>query len=425
MMSVISSAVRTRSGSRALMAAIAGCISIMLGALLVLSETWAGISIAMAATALLPLWIPLGLIVPLRFASNDGVFHVFGGPVTPTDLLILALIVRQMLQLLRQGTLRLSRNGWLLLSFLLWAWLATLASGVSVTPLARVTAYALLALTYALSSVQERRFHLVITLFAFLRLAIAIPYLASGLVNAQGKVGDPHQLGFLLIAGATPLLAREFGGRYAPWLAVPLLVVAAATFRRGIWFALIVLVILVLAPKLSTKRLFALTAALTVAGLVLFAPLSNIFGLNQGSFDYRKETIQRGLDAAARAPVFGSGWAALSASGNGKEAGFEPANASPIAQGTTPASLPVNILAATGLIGLGLFACYFYSALKILSRRSRSAFLLGGAFLALSMFGNTVGADSPVTMLFFLLVAAPAARPSFVDRGKAPIVPAV
>jgi hypothetical protein len=105
------------------------------------------------------------------------------------------------------------------------------------------------------------------------------------------------------------------------------------------------------------------------------------------------------------------GWAGLTADASSSSStDFAIGDQDPSLPERAPANLFVNILSSTGLIGLTLFAAYYYSLMQILARRSRPAFMLGGAFLALSLFGTTVSAASSVTLLFFLLVAAPAAR---------------
>jgi len=363
-----------------------------------------------AALLLLPRWLVLGLAVPIRHMFS---FPVEGfAPLTPVDILLLAWGLRQTHHLLRRRNFSLPRSSIWLGAFIAWALISTLRKGVDISPLLRVETYAAISILLSIHDRHRERTYALITTYAIIRAAMAMPFLVD---VPKERFGDPHQFGMLMVAGVAPLLAGHFN-KWAAFLLVPLLSLAAvASFRRGVWFALAIMLLMATFKRPSPRRLVVLVLVGIVAGLSLYGPLTSRLGLNPGSLEIRRASLAQAFEVVQENPLLGAGW-----TGHALDQAQENALGSFPRSTLASFNLFVTIAAATGIVGLVLFVGYFVEVLRLLARNNRAGFLFASAFLALSMSEVTVFAHSLVTISFFIFSGGVKVRLAAIPKDSHP-----
>jgi len=303
-----------------------------------------------------------------------------------------------------------------LLAFAAWAWLSVAAttSWGSATALGRVTLYAACFACLSLTSRSARPLFLFVMWLSLLQLVLSV------LLNVELDtfVGDPHQLGMLLLAGlaGTAFLVRP---RSRLLVSIVLLVGIIATTRRGIWIAgaAEVTALLVTRAQGKVQKLapIALAVALAVGASLLGVlsaeeQLQTDLSLNEDSVQLRSESWQYGLQLAAGHPLLGVGWASGNADiEEGVVRGLPPIHA----QDTfAPYNLWINLAASTGIVGAALFTMFLvtlgrgYIAATTAHPAARAGIVLLVGFVVLSVSEMTLYAAAPATINFLLLSGA-------------------
>ncbi|PZR86194.1 MAG: hypothetical protein DLM67_24385 [Candidatus Nephthysia bennettiae] len=240
--------------------------------------------------------------------------------------------------------------------------------------------------------------------------------LIGALPRPDGNLGQPNLLGGLLAIALPLALGRVLGQKdeESPsasiatdwrWLALAALLaagLAASTSRSG-WLAALAGVSVMcvrLAP--SRIRLPALAGAVLVVaavGLVLvFSPLRQ---LNQDTGSARLGVWQDAVRVVAARPLFGWGEDTMGVVyGRYQSRDWEPGDSFDRAH-----SLPLDLAAAQGLVGLGACAWLFTTWwIGVLRRRHLAAFAgAAAAYLAWALFNFDW---APVTAPFWLLAGA-------------------
>lgn len=357
------------------------------------------------ALLLLPRWLLLvGAIVLLRPESLQLENLGYALPVSISEVILLAWLVRQSFAAAVGRKFHLSAPAGWLIAFLVWAWIATLLAGVTITPLMRLTVYALVAIVLAWDPPKREHVLGVVALYASVELLLSIPDLRSA--KAGVTVGDPHELGMLLLAGGIAVLAGSRPLRRVPplrWgLFAFLLGGALGTERRAVWFAAGVLLSMALAKRASPRRLLVMGLALGGVGILVFNPISDAFELGRQSADIRLESIVLGVDTIQQDPLLGIGWAGFDAEGL------------PSGDRTVPPfNLFVNVGASLGIPGLVLLIGHFVSVVRASARdHDRAGFLFVAGFLAISLTAMTLYAKSLMTFLYFVFAGLYSTMPA-------------
>ena len=141
--------------------------------------------------------------------------------------------------------------------------------------------------------------------------------LRGGLLRSPGPYPEPTQFGFCLALGLVAIyaakgLTKSFTGR-----AVILAVVACGVVMpqsRGAWFGVIIGLLAVDAFKANWSALGRNAGIMVGGGAALLAAsvvsskVANILGLSaegRGTYDYRRQLFDRGLEEIQKAPLFG------------------------------------------------------------------------------------------------------------------------
>lgn len=376
------------------MASTVAILALLMGASIGRRDNLAILTLSAVLLLTLPRWVLLAAAIIL--ARNWGPsLQMFGyaGPIVLTDLLLMVWIVRQTFAVLRLRRLSMPAATFWLMGFLIWAWFTTLLSGAEITPLLRMTVYAGVALLFHLDDSGKTWIYRAIAVYAAVELALSLSNLSG--VDAGMTIGDPHELGMLLIAGAAVLRSDLFSMGKLRWLPFVLLVLGAfGTTRRGIWFALLVFLIAGM-RSMTGLRLVSVLLVLGGIGFILFDPVTDYFQLGHTSANIRLESVARGIAQAERDPLFGIGWAGLT-----PQDGFTESGASGSAY-----NLFVDVTASVGVPGLVLLLGFLGTAIPRLAVKDRTAFSFCGAFLALSLTAMTLFAGSLTTLLFLLFVS--------------------
>lgn len=280
---------------------------------------------------------------------------------------------------------------WLAL-FLLWAWATTVANGVSPSPLTRISLYALAGLLLTRAARSHRQALLFgVLAYTAVEMALTVTQLPSERIIGT-SIGDPHQFGSLLLAALAILLGTTRRAKPSVRIGIGLcLLWVAATRTRGILLALLVLVTLASLRRLRRRQAIIAVVVAATAGLTLYGPLTERFGLNPQSADVRKASITNGIATAMKAPIIGRGWAwnagRTDLPPNQREAAY---------------NLMVNVWVALGVVGLALLAGYLAALFRELAR-DRTAFLFCAAMMGLGLTEMIFYAGSFPTVLFFLI----------------------
>jgi hypothetical protein len=352
--------------------------------------------------SLLALLVPSGTVLAGAVVlghglGNEGVRSSLYGPLGLTDLLLLVWLFRSLGQ--RQASRGRGSRYTIaaltaLIAFLSWSLLVTYIDGASITPLVRLVVYGAVFAYLAMYGVNRKQLYIPIVLYAVFNIVVGI---ALGQHRLTGfDVGDPAQMGGLILAALCPLLSRElrFRGR---WLIVAMLLCGIIlTQTRSVWFATIVVLVVWAQRRLSLRRVIMLTVSLTFIGLIVVAPLTRTLGLNETSADLRIQSISNGIQSGLAHPLLGSGWASISV------VDLSSPSRATINQYTLPFNLFVNIFTSVGLPGVLLFLAFFAILLRRLSMTREAPLLFTVAVLAMSITEMTIYAGSTLTILFFI-----------------------
>lgn len=350
--------------------------------------------VGLVVAVCVPRWLLLGGSIVLQAFAVGGPAVV--EPLTYTDLLLLLWVFRQAVILLRSHQTHPPRVAQVLLGLLIWGTLVTLYSGQTLTPWARVATYGAIGVLLACDPSDVRRIYSVITVGAVARLGLALPFAVRGEHLNDDNVGDPHQFAMFMVAGGLPLLLLDNQPRWRRVLGWLLLAAAFLTYRRAVWAALLVLVVAIWQRTLSFNRLVTLIVAMAILGLAAFGTITRRFELNPGSYAIRQESIERGIRSGLDRPITGVGWAGPLVTPVTSDAGLT------VESTATAQNLFIGLLAALGLVGLGLGCVYLYTSMRLAEQQNPVAFLFIAGFIALSLSGMTWFANSLMTMVFFV-----------------------
>ncbi|MGE0304538.1 MAG: O-antigen ligase family protein [Acidimicrobiia bacterium] len=318
------------------------------------------------------------------------------GDLAATDLLLLMFVARGLGPIVRNPIRAALR--WLL-GFTVVAWASTLLAGVTITPLLRVSLYVAVTVVLTQSGGALRR-PVLRVIVGYATIVVLVSALTQSGERMFGEtVGDPQQLGILLLAALAPLATREFTYRGCRLTTLVLILGIAATQTRGVWLAALVFALLHAVRRINRRRLVGMAVVVISTGLLLYGPVTRQFDLNPVSQEYRAQSIRSGIDIVRAHPVDGIGWAALSD-------GVDLDGPLPV-----PYNLFVLVATYTGLAGLACFGLFLWSVVgQHVRTADRTAFVFVGSFLVISMSEPTFYAGSLATFLFFLYAGFSLAR---------------
>jgi hypothetical protein len=384
---------RTASGGTALIAALA----------LTALSVWAGLKLPLIAGAVLALLV--GLLVPGAallpgsiIATSGGLQTSFVGPLIAADLVMIFWLSRT-LGVGPNTRLRSGTRGPIvvLVTFLGWAIFTSGLSGESITPLLRISLYAAILIQLSKAWTNARVLYAVVMAFALINVVGGVAQGQSRLVGLY--VGDPAQMGALILAGLIPMVAKEL--RFPGWWIASGVLVAGLwlTQTRIVWFATIVATTaFIMSRRITRFRRGAVLLILGVGALIGFKVVGEVtfrLGLNADSADYRLDNIAAGLRSGLAHPLTGAGWANPVAVDNLGQ----------VHQGTStalPYNLFVNVFAATGFPGVILLSLFLWMLLGRLVVRADAPFMFVVVFLAMSLTEMPLFAGSLLTVLFFV-----------------------
>lgn len=362
--------------------------------------------IALVAALLLPVATLLaGGIVMSGGASQTALV----GPLIAADLLFIGWLARSAATSETALPREAKAPANALLLFLGWALLATYLDGQSVTPLLRVALYAAVTIQLARAGTSRRFLYAAVMVFAVWNVA-------GGALEGQSRlvglyVGDPAQMGALILAALTPLVTREL--RFLGWQLAALVLVYGLwlTQTRSVWFATIVVGAVWFTGRRSTGRgrTVLVLGVVALIGFEFVGLVTERLDLNADSASYRVDSIMNGIRSGLAHPIFGSGWAHVEyVDGQGQ-----------IVQGVeavVPYNLFINVFTSVGLPGLVLFGAFLWTLLGPLVRRKDAPLLFVGAVLAMSLTEMTIYAGSLLTVLFFIYAGIGLNRPDRLEE---------
>jgi hypothetical protein len=375
-----SRSVKASSGAAAGAPVAAGLVG---GWLVVRHPTLAIALIAGLGLALLPptLFLAAGVVTSAAELQTP----ILRTSLFATDLLLLGWFARSLLA--HGGGLLGLWPVWIPLGvFIGWAFVATYENAAPLTPLMRVLLYVGLMLSLARHAINERLLYAVV-------LGVAVWNILVGVSEGQSRlvgmfIGDPAQMGALILAAAAPLLAGDL--RFPGWwLTIPVLGYGLwLTQTRSVWFATVLMVLVwAFRKRLGRKRTIALIVAVAVTGFQVVGVVTDRLHLNTSSGVMRLESISNGLESGLRHPWFGTGWATVDAVS---------------VVGVNPYNLFVNVFASVGLPALIGLCAFLFALLGRLARSRRAPFLFVVAFLGMSLTEMSIFAGSMLTVLFFV-----------------------
>lgn len=363
---------------------------------------WAAVSAVPLAVGLLGALVLLTAPASLLMAAAVIMGHGFTipslqaglvGPLLATDILLLVWLTRTVLRKHHDAATPFARANLLLVGFLGWALLATIYVGGTVTPLLRIAVYAAVFMALSRYGVNKRHIYFMVLLYALVNIT-------GGLVQGQTRlvgldIGDPAQLGAVILAALVPILAGDMKFR-GQWLVVVALFGGIwMTQTRGIWFATIVVLAVWAQRRLSAGKVVALIMVLAVVGFQVVGRVTEALGLNPASRDYRAESIEEGIRSGLAQPIFGSGWATVD---------LVDAQGRPMVSDefVVPYNLLINVFTSVGTLGVVLLLLWLVALLRLLTPSRGAPLLFVTAFLALSVTEMTLYAGSTLTVLFFI-----------------------
>jgi hypothetical protein len=359
--------------------------------------------VALFAALLAPTGVLLiGVIVTTRGFEAGLPRDGFVSWQTVAAVLMLIICGRCVTLRLQKGTWRPTRVDVWTIGFVGWLLLTSVPAGALFTAPLRLLPLAAFAVVYVGDERAER-----VAMRALVYVPLVEVLLSSGQLSTRlsgTHVGDPGQMGVLLLAGLAVVFGSTLHFRYPRLLALALLFGVLATRTRGVWFSLIVMVLIAIAPSLSIRRLVMLIGAVAVVGLLLLGPLTHALGLNPHSQTIRRESVVLGWTDALARPTFGTGWTS-----KGDPASFR---ASTTADGPDYRAFNVFVFLASvsGFPAALLFVALVGSSLVVARRRHLPAYLFLGAFCGVSLWEATIYPGSYSGLFFFVFLA-------FADKG--------
>jgi hypothetical protein len=347
-----------------------------------------------AALLLPPAVLLTAAVVTVHGLGTAALAAPVAGPLLASDVLLLVYLVRALALPRPVNTAPHRLIGPCLVLFLAWSVLATALAGASVTPLLRIAVYGAVFLALSRHGTDRRVVYGVM-------LGYAMVNLVGGMLQGQTRlvgldVGDPAQTGALLLAALCPLLTRELRFTGSRVVAAALLGGIFLTQTRGVWFAAIVVLAVWALPRVSLARLVAVFLALGVLGLRTVDWVTDHFGLNGTSIDFRVHSIGNGIRDGLANPLFGSGW------GNVSSMSHLRAHIADAPEEVRPYNLFVSVFAFVGVPGLLLLTLALGGLLHALIARKDAPLLFTVAVLAMSLTEMTLYAGSMLTLLFFV-----------------------
>jgi hypothetical protein len=345
-----------------------------------------------------PRWLLLvGAMVLLRTSIAE--FDVVGSfSLALPDALLGLWVLRRFAQPPRPHLLP---DGVALLAFFAVLAIATLRAGNvgGLLALAHLFMFATVALLGIGSPVEAALVRAGIVIFAVVE---AVATLLSSANPADGlTLQDPHQVGLLALAGLVVVLTwrppHGFGRFVQVVTAVVLVVAALDTGRRIVALGLVVIGLLLLSRRLSGRRVFAVIVVAVGAGLLLYAPLLQLFG-RPSSSELRSLSRQRAVHAFLDEPVMGRGWGAAA---DDAPVPFSNAPQFVLDQTDTPYGLVFFVALSGGVIGIAAAVWYGRRLSGRFADSDRAAVLFIAVFLAASVTESTVYPKSTVSLLFF------------------------
>ncbi|MGW0828103.1 O-antigen ligase family protein [Streptomyces sp. NPDC002845] len=315
------------------------------------------------------------------------------GPLLISDVLLLSHLLRCLVQRrTEQKAAHRHVKVWLGL-FLAWSFLATVGAGTAITPLLRITVYCAVFALLSNRETDRGQIYRVV-------LGYALVNIVGGVLQGQTRlvgldIGDPAQMGVLLLAALCPLLTSEmrFTGRWA--VGAVLLFGIFLTQTRSVWFATVVVLAVWAQKKVSLVRLTAVFLAFGLLGLKAVDLVTRWFGLNPASGDLRVVSVVNGIRAGLEDPVFGAGWGYVSSVEHLR------ISASGAADQIQPYNLLVNVFASAGLPAVLMLMLFLGELLRRLTLHRAAPLLFTVGVLAMSLVEMTLYAGSMLTVLFF------------------------
>ncbi|MFK4106524.1 O-antigen ligase family protein [Streptomyces sp. NPDC019531] len=284
--------------------------------------------------------------------------------------------------------------GLFLVVFLAWSFLATTHAGASVTPLLRITVYGAVFLILARRGADRRLLYGIVLCYALVNVVGGVWQGQTRLIGLD--VGDPGQLGALLVAALCPLLTAElrFAGRWI--IGAVLLYGIYLTQTRSVWFATIVVLVIWAQKKLSLYKVIVILLLLAALGLMAVDWVTQEFGLNEYSTYLRTQSIVNGIHNGLEHPLLGSGWGQVASMSH-----FQPLTSEAV-DPVYPYNLFIGVLTFAGAPGVLMLVMFFGGLLRHLVSRRQAALLVTLDFLAHSVAEMSLYAGSMQTLLFFI-----------------------
>jgi hypothetical protein len=381
----------SRRASATTVAFIAGCA--VIGLVITRKPALAVAAVAVLVAALMPAWLLVtGALVTAR--GFNGLIPQAGlvSWQSVSAFLILAAVAKWMIARRSRPRMRPSRLALLIVALMTWLLVTAIALGTVFTAPLRIVPFALFPLTYCESDRGEQNMLRGVVAFALIEAALSIRQFPSRLYGVH--VGDPHEMGFLLVGALALVISDTVHFKHPRWITAALLASIVATRTRGVWLATLVLLVIWILPRATGRRAVLLAAGAVVVGALLFSPLTHAFDLNPASSSIRTTSVSAGLKNAEHHPIFGEGWSSTKVS---------PGVPRP------PANRPYDLIVFFAVVGgfpAALLALMMLiEAVHVAARRHFGALLFFGAFIAFSVSESTLYPGSLTAPLFFLFCA--------------------
>ncbi|MDQ1048318.1 O-antigen ligase family protein [Streptomyces sp. V4I2] len=406
---------RTRSREAVLVMACAAVFVVLVTALGIVTSTTGPAEVAVLVLGSSPAWLPtvaltavavlaaLVLSPTLLLAGAVVAGHGLGiaalqeplaGPLVISDLLLLAhLLASFAKQRIEKAALFAPVCRWLGL-FLAWSFLATASAGAPITPLLRISVYAAVFVLLSNHPIDRTLMYGAVLCYALVNLVGGVLLGQSRLIGLD--IGDPAQMGALLLAALCPLLTTElrFTGRWV--VGAMLLGGIFLTQTRSVWFATTVVLVVWAQRKVSLVRIGAILLVLALLGLGTVDLVTRWFGLNPFSGDLRTLSMINGIHAGMQEPLFGAGWGRISF------VDWAGASVPPSPDPVMPYNLLVGVFASVGLPAALLLLLFLGELLRRLAPQRGTPLLFTVGVLAMSLTEMTFYAGSMLTVLFFV-----------------------
>ncbi|WP_237519646.1 O-antigen ligase family protein [Streptomyces sp. HUCO-GS316] len=311
-----------------------------------------------------------------------------------SDVLLLAYLLWGLAQRPIGKAARIGLVGLFLVVFLAWSFLATTLAGTSVTPLLRIAVYGAVFLILSRRGADRSLLYGMVVCYAVVNVVGGV---LQGQTRLMGlDVGDPGQMGALLVAALCPLLTAElrFSGRWI--IGAVLLYGIYLTQTRSVWFATIVVLVIWAQKKLSLSKVIVILLLLAALGLMAVDWVTQQFGLNEYSTYLRTQSVVNGIHNGLAHPLLGSGWGQVASMGH-----FQPLTSEAV-DPVYPYNLLISVFTFVGVPGVLMLVLFFGGLLRHLVSRRQAPLLVTLDFLAHSVTEMSLYAASMQTLLFFI-----------------------